>query len=165
MKTLAVLFSTLLAGAAAAQTVCFESNTRDIAKQTPWSHQFFVVQVQDPIPGAPGRPLRSLFGYGYNDAGDRVPFTGSAVRNDQDQWVVSIVGTLHQHSTLFLHDDVPEVRYWLISQNWEFDPPGIESGNSHQGNIIESFGDAFPVTHNDSFDSFLVQLPCEEVTK
>ena len=159
---LAALF---LAGCAAHadQTMCFEADKWDEATRTDWSHQWYVADFGPLRKGPHKRPYRWLFGYGYNVAGDMVPFTGSAVKNDQDQWVVSILGTLHQHSTMGLHDSVPEVRYWIISQNWEMSPGKIVEGNSHNGNLIEPFGESFPVTHDDSYDSYIKRIPCEEI--
>lgn len=151
--------------AQAAQTACFESDRIDESARTAWSHQYFVADV-GPIHSGPfNRKYRWVSGYGYNVAGDFVPFTGSAVKNDANAWVVSIVGTLRQHSTYMLHDQVPELRYWIISQQWEFDPGKAVSGTSHQGNLIEPFGEAFPVTHDDSFDSYLWRVPCDQLPR
>ena len=146
-------------------TLCFEADRVEVEKQTEWSHHYYVADIGPRRVGPFGRKYRWIYGYGYNVAGDLVPFTGSAVKDDKDQWIVSILGTLHQHSTYLLHDDVTEVRYWIISQNWEMSPGPLVDGNSHNGNLIEPFGEAFPVTHDDSYDSYIRRIPCEELPK
>jgi hypothetical protein len=172
MNTLPIaLLAAALSGCAAQAEpmICFEADKLDVAKRTAWSHMFYVVQPGPIMEGPDGRAFRSLYGYGHNQAvtsngdGDLVPFTGSAVRGSDGRWLVSILGTLHQTSTYMVVDQVPEIRYWIISQNWQFDPPGIATGNAHIGNVIEPFGHAFPVTHDDSFDSFIQRIPCEEM--
>lgn len=151
--------------------VCFEADKIDLTARTPWSHTYYVVSPGPILEGPHGRLYRDLHGYGYNDAatssgdGDLVPFTGSAVRGSDGQWLVSIVGTLHQTSTYLLHDNVDEIRYWLISQNWQFEPPGVLTGNAHIGNLIEPFGHIFPVTHDDSFDSHIWRIDCADLPR
>lgn len=166
LKTLFLSLAVVSGAAGAGQTACYEADKWDETARTPWSHQYFVARL-GPIERGPfDRKFRWIFGYGYNDAGDIVPFTGSSVQDDEKRWVVSILGTLHQHSTLLLHDDVPEIRYWIISQAWEAAEPGpLVDGNSHNGNLISPFGEAFPVTHDDSYDAHVWRIPCEEVPR
>lgn len=163
MKKIIIAAALFAATAQASQTACFESDKVDEATRTQWSHQYFVADLGPIHTGPAGRKYRWATGYGFNLAGDLVPFTGSAVKNNAGAWIVSIVGTLRQHSTYMLHDDVPELRYWIISQQWEFEPGKAVTGTSHQGNLIEPFGEAFPVTHDDSFVSYLWRVSCDQL--
>jgi hypothetical protein len=158
--TLLALAALFLPGCAvASQQACFESDKTDEATRTEWSHQYFVVQL-GPIQRGPGaRRYRWVTGYGYNTAGDLVPITGSAVQNNESRWLVSITGTLHQKSTVGMHDDILDPRYWIISQSWEFDPGAMQAGSSHQGNITTLFSPG-RVAADDSFDSYLWRVDC-----
>lgn len=137
---------------------CFEMDKENASQRTAWSHIHLSVKADNSWQGSDGRWTRGINGYGWNDAGDSVPITGSALRLPDGKWILSFMGTLQQFSTLANPVQGGKPRYWLSTFNFIFNN-SLSYGTGFMGNDSESWHQ-FPDSANDGVYMIAWQTGC-----
>lgn len=152
MNKLLFVIAMILSSTSRGEIYCFESRPNDPTKVNEWSIHHYQIQTPDSSTILPnGIYFRPFTGVGWNEAStprgsvDIVPFSGSAARDIDGSWIVSINGALWQESQPTLGHPEQSLLFYNITESWRLDATlnGVGIGaNLHQPWVSQRFPSA-----------------------